>query len=82
MNLSKGQMGDGPSSLLGALLTGELEPDVDQKRWSASLLWADEVAPGWKAAATAAWGRKSIKHHEDWWNDDAYVAEASLKPIE
>jgi len=26
-----------------------------------------------------AWGRKSIKHHDDWWNDDAYAAEASVK---
>lgn len=57
----------------------QLEPDVDQRRWSVSLLWAEEVRPGWKAAATAAWGRKSIKHHEEWWNDDAYVAEASVK---
>jgi hypothetical protein len=53
----------------------QLEPGVDQKRWSASALWADEIAPGWKAAATLAWGRKTAEHH----NDDAYVAEASLK---
>jgi hypothetical protein len=53
----------------------QLEPGVDQKRWSASALWANEVAPGWKLAATLAWGRKTIEHH----SDDAYVAEASLK---
>ena len=53
----------------------QLEPGVDQKRWSASALWANEVAPGWKLAATLAWGRKTIEHH----GDDAYVAEASLK---
>jgi hypothetical protein len=53
----------------------QLEPGVDQKRWSASALWADEIAPGWKGAATLAWGRKTIEHHKD----DAYVAEASLK---
>jgi hypothetical protein len=53
----------------------QLEPGVDQKRWSASALWADEVAPGWKGAATLAWARKTIEHH----SDDAYVAEASLK---
>jgi len=53
----------------------QLEPGVDQKRWSASALWADEIAPGWKAAATLAWGRKTVEHHDD----DAYVAEASLK---
>ena len=57
----------------------QLEPGVDQRRWSASALWADEIAPGWKAAGTLAWGRKSIEHHGEWWNDDAYVAEASLK---
>ena len=53
----------------------QLEPGVDQKRWSASALYAREVAPGWKLAGTLAWGRKSIGHHDD----DAYVAEASLK---
>jgi hypothetical protein len=58
----------------------QLEPGVDQKRWSASALWADEVAPGWKLAGTLAWGRKTIKHHdEEVMKDDAYVAEASLK---
>jgi hypothetical protein len=53
----------------------QLEPGVDQKRWSASALWADEVAPGWKLAGTLAWGRKSAEHH----SDDAFVAEASVK---
>lgn len=53
----------------------QLEPGVDQKRWSASAMWSDEIAPGWKAAATLAWGRKEVDHHED----DAFVAEASLK---
>ena len=53
----------------------QLEPRVDQKRWSASALWANEVAPGWKAAGTLAWGRKSSHGH----NDDAVAAEASLK---
>ena len=57
----------------------QLEPGVDQTRWSASALWTKEIAPDVKLAATLAWGRKSIKHHEDWWNDDAYVAEASAK---
>ena len=58
----------------------QLEPGVDQKRCSASVMWADEIAPGWKLAGTVAWGRKSIKdHHDDWFNDDAYVAEASVK---
>jgi hypothetical protein len=53
----------------------QLEPGVDQRRWSASLLWADEIAPAWKAAGTLAWGRKSAHGHDD----DAYVAEASLR---
>jgi len=53
----------------------QLEPGVDQKRWSASALWADEIAPGWKAAGTLAWGRKSSHGH----NDDGIAAEASLK---
>jgi hypothetical protein len=53
----------------------QLEPGVDQKRWSASALWADEIAPGWKLAGTLAWGRKTVEHH----NDDALAAEASLK---
>jgi len=53
----------------------QLEPGVDQKRWSASALWASEIAPGWKAASTLAWGRKSAHGH----NDDAVAAEASLK---
>ena len=58
----------------------QLEPGVDQRRWSASTLWADEIAPGWKAAGTLAWGRKSIKdHHGERLTDDAYVAEGSLK---
>ena len=53
----------------------QLEPGVDQTRWSASALFAREVAPGWKLAGTLAWGRKTIEHHRD----DAWVAEASLK---
>jgi hypothetical protein len=53
----------------------QLEPGVDQKRWSASLLYARELAPNWKFAGTLAWGRKTIEHHKD----DAFAAEASLK---
>ena len=53
----------------------QLEPGVDQKRWSASALYAGEIAPGWKFAGTLAWGRKVVEHHKD----DAYVAEAALK---
>ena len=53
----------------------QLEPGVDQKRLSASLLYARDLAPRWKFAGTLAWGRKTVEHH----HDDAYVAEASLK---
>ena len=53
----------------------QLEPGVDQTRWSASALWADDIAPGWHGAATLAWGRKSSEEH----NDDGVAAEASLK---
>jgi len=56
----------------------QLEPGVDQKRWSASALYAREIAPGWKLAGTLAWGRKAAEGHKD----DAYVAEASLKHAE
>jgi hypothetical protein len=52
----------------------QLEPGVDQTRWSASLLYADDIAPGWKLAGTLAWGRKSAEGHDD----DAFAAEASL----
>jgi hypothetical protein len=57
----------------------QLEPGVDQKRWSASMLYAREIAPDLKLAGTLAWGRKSVDHHGETWKDDAFVAEASLK---
>jgi hypothetical protein len=53
----------------------QLEPGVNQKRLSASVMWADDVAPEWHAAATLAWGRKTVEHRAD----DAFAAEASLK---
>jgi hypothetical protein len=56
----------------------QLEPGVDQKRLSASALYAREIAPGWKLAATLAWGRKTIHRHKD----DAVAVEASLKHSE
>lgn len=56
----------------------QLEPGVNQKRLSASALWADEIAAGWKAAATLAWGRKTVHGHKD----DGIAAEASLKHAE
>ena len=53
----------------------QLEHGVDQKRLSASALYAREIAPRWKLAGTLAWGRKMVEHHKD----DAFAAEASLK---
>jgi hypothetical protein len=53
----------------------QLEPGVDQKRLSASVLWASEIAPGWHAAGTLAWGRKAVEHH----SDDAFAAEGSIR---
>ena len=53
----------------------QLEPGVNQKRWSASALYGRELAAGWKLAATLAWGRKTAENHRD----NAYVAEASVK---
>jgi hypothetical protein len=53
----------------------QLEPGVDQKRLSASALYAREIAPGWKLAATLAWGRKTVHGHKD----DAVAVEASLR---
>jgi hypothetical protein len=57
----------------------QLEPGVDQKRWSTSALYARDIVPGWKFAGTLAWGGKTIDHHGEQFNDDAYVAEAALK---
>jgi hypothetical protein len=53
----------------------QLEPGVDQKRWSASALYAREIAPDWKLAATLAWGRKTAEGH----SDDAFALEGSIK---
>jgi hypothetical protein len=53
----------------------QLEPGVNQERWSASALYAREIAPGFKFAATLAWGRKTAQGH----SDDAFALEASLK---
>ena len=45
---------------------------------TAALAVLDALIPGWKAAATLAWGRKTALGH----NDDAFAAEASLKHAE
>jgi hypothetical protein len=56
----------------------QLEPGVNQKRLSASALYARQLSPGWKFAGTLAWGRKTMEHH----GDDAVAAEGSLKHSE
>ena len=53
----------------------QLEPGINQTRWSASALWADDIAAGWHGAFALAWGRKSSEGH----NDDGIAAEGSLK---
>jgi hypothetical protein len=53
----------------------QLEPGVDQKRWSASAIYARELSPGLRWASTLAWGRRSAEGH----SYDAWVAESSLK---
>jgi len=57
----------------------QLEPGIDQKRLSASAMYARQITPEWKFAGTLAWGRKSVEHHGEWQRDDAFAAEASLK---
>lgn len=51
----------------------QLEPGVDQKRWSASGTYTRPMAKGWWST-TLAWGRKTI-HGED---EDAFVLESSI----
>ena len=53
----------------------QLEPGVNQKRWSASAIYATDLSNGWRSASTLAWGRKSAEGHDY----DAFVAETSLK---
>jgi hypothetical protein len=53
----------------------QLEPGVNQKRWSASAIYATDLSNGWRSASTLAWGRKSAEGHDY----DAFVAESSLK---
>ena len=52
----------------------QLEPGVDQKRWSASAAYTRPTANGWWASSLA-WGRKTI----DGEAQDAFALESSLK---
>jgi hypothetical protein len=53
----------------------QLEPGVDQKRWSASGMYARDLANGVRWASTLAWGRRTAEGH----SYDAFVAESSIK---
>ncbi len=52
----------------------QLEPGVDQKRWSASAIYTRPLANGWWSS-TLAWGRKTIEGEAQ----DAYALESSYK---
>ena len=52
----------------------QLEPGVDQKRWSASAAYTRPTAKGWWASSIA-WGRKTI----DGEPQDAFALESSVK---
>jgi hypothetical protein len=51
----------------------QLEPGVDQKRWSASGTYTRAMANGWWST-TLAWGRKTLEGH----SFDAYALESSF----
>ena len=51
----------------------QLEPGVDQKRWSASAAYTEPMKSGWWSASIA-WGRKTVEGE----SYDAYVLESSL----
>ena len=55
----------------------QLDPDVDQKRLSASALFTHTYADGTEVSATLAFGRKE---RTDGVNLDAWLSEASWKP--
>ncbi|HEY3696448.1 hypothetical protein [Phenylobacterium sp.] len=55
----------------------QLEPDVDQRRWSASAVYTAPLGvDGWWSM-TAAWGRRSAGHAAL----DAWILEAAAKPV-
>lgn len=53
----------------------QLEPGVDQKRWSASGMFARDLGDGSRLATTLAWGRRTVEGH----SYDAFAAEGSWK---
>jgi len=52
----------------------QLEPGVNQRRWSASGIYTRPMAEGWWSS-TLAWGRKTVEGHKD----DAVAIESSIK---
>jgi hypothetical protein len=52
----------------------QLEPGIDQKRWSASAIYTVPMANGWWST-TLAWGRKSIHGHDQ----DAFALESAVR---
>ena len=56
----------------------QLEPDANQRKLSASAIYATRLAGGGLWSTTAAWGRRN-SDHEDL---DAWILESSLKPTE
>jgi len=53
----------------------QLEPGVNQTRWSASLIHIHDFAGGLRMASTLAWGRRTAEGE----NFDAFAAESSLR---
>ncbi|GAA4037875.1 hypothetical protein GCM10022281_18180 [Sphingomonas rosea] len=53
----------------------QLEPGVNQKRWSASALYGHTLGDGSRVAGTLAWGRRTAEGH----SYDAFAAEGSWK---
>lgn len=52
----------------------QLEPGIDQRRWSASAIYTHELGNGWWSS-TLAWGRKAIEGRAQ----DAFALESSVK---
>ena len=52
---------------------------TDKSSFSVTSSLASAKTCGWTLAGTLAWGRKSIDHHGDRFEDDAFVVEASVK---
>jgi hypothetical protein len=51
----------------------QLEPGINQRRWSASGIYTRHMSDGWWSS-TLAWGRKTVEGHKD----DAVALESSI----